>query len=98
MRYCRIAVPGAVGLTCMLNTGGSAMLAKNLACLVLMTGSLCFGSRAALAQDADAKPHVPLEKTIGVVTPTGPVPSLFVVNSAGAKLDGTTLTMTGVSA
>jgi hypothetical protein len=41
---------------------------------------------------------VPLQKTIGVVTPRGPVPSLFVVNSAGAKLEGSTLTMTGVAA
>lgn len=52
---------------------------------------------ATLAQDATIKPHVPLAKTIGQVTPTGPVPSLFVLNSAGAKLEGTTLTMTGVS-
>ena len=37
-------------------------------------------------------------KTIGQATPTGPVPSLFVLNSAGAKLEGKTLTMTGVSA
>ena len=71
---------------------------KNLLCLVLIAGGLCFGSRSALAQDADVKPHVPLQKTIGVVTPTGPVPSLFVVNSAGAKLEGGKLTMTGVSA
>ncbi|MBB3979517.1 hypothetical protein GGQ64_004761 [Rhizobium azooxidifex] len=52
---------------------------------------------AALAQDAEVKPHVPLAKTIGQVTPTGPVPSLYVLNSAGAKLEGTTLTMSGVS-
>ncbi|MEK1889674.1 MAG: hypothetical protein AAAB35_19345 [Phyllobacterium sp.] len=52
---------------------------------------------ATRAQDADVKPHVPLEKTIGVVTATGPVPSLFVVNSAGAKLEGGKLTMTGVA-
>ena len=37
-------------------------------------------------------------KTIGRVTPTGPVPSLFVLNSAGAKLEGATLTMSGVAA
>ena len=52
---------------------------------------------SAFSQDAGVKPHVPLAKTIGQVTPTGPVPSLFVLNSAGAKLEGTTLTMTGVS-
>ena len=73
------------------------MLTKNFAYLVLIAGSLCSAPGGARAQDADVKPHVPLEKTIGVVTPTGPVPSLFVVNSTGAKLEGTTLTMTGVS-
>ena len=45
-----------------------------------------------------AGPHIPLQKTIGVVTATGPVPSLFVVNSAGAKLEGGKLIMTGVAA
>lgn len=56
---------------------------------------LCFGWRTRAGR---VKPHVPLQKTIGVVTPTGPVPSLFVVNSAGAKLEGDKLTMTGVAA
>ena len=73
------------------------MITKNFACLVLIAGGLC-SAGGARAQDAGVKPHVPLQKTIGVVTPTGPVPSLFVVNSAGAKLEGGKLTMTGVSA
>ena len=55
------------------------------------------GAGTALAQDASVMPNVPLAKTIGVVTPTGPVPSLFIVNSAGATLQGNKLTMTGVS-
>jgi hypothetical protein len=38
-----------------------------------------------------------LQKTIGEVTPTGPVPSLAVVNSRGATLEGGKLTLTGVS-
>jgi len=38
------------------------------------------------------------QKMIGAVKPTGPVPSLFVVNSAGATLQDDKLTMTGVSA
>lgn len=63
----------------------------------LFLGAAQSFSGAALAQNAEVKPHVPLAKTIGQVTPTGPVPSLFVLNSAGAKLEGTTLTMTGVS-
>ena len=74
------------------------MLTKNFACLVLIAGSLCSAPGAVRAQDAGVKPHAPLQKTIGVVTPTGPVPSLFVVNSAGAKLEGGKLTMTGVAA
>ena len=74
------------------------MLTRNLTCIAVLGGALCCAAGGALAQDADAKSHVPLQKTIGVVTPTGPVPSLFVVNSAGAKLEGGKLTMTGVSA
>lgn len=38
-----------------------------------------------LAQDAAKTPHVPLEKAIGSVKTTGPVPSLAVINSAGAE-------------
>lgn len=74
------------------------MFTRNLACLALIAGGLCSASFEAFTQEAGVKPHMPLEKTIGVVTPTGPVPSLFVVNSAGAKLEGGKLTMTGVSA
>jgi hypothetical protein len=70
---------------------------KYFPCLALIAGGLCLASGGAFAQDANVKPHVPLQKTIGVVTPTGPVPSLFVVNSAGAKLEGSMLTMTGVA-
>jgi hypothetical protein len=51
----------------------------------------------AFAQDVPKKPHVPLEKTIGDITPTGPVPSLAVINSAGAKIENGKLVMTGVS-
>src|SRR6185436_5750416 len=85
------------GLTWSSTQEDLAMLARNLACLVLIAGGLCAAAGGALAQDAAVKPHVPLQKTIGVVTPTGPVPSLFVVNSAGARLEGDKLTMTGVA-
>ncbi|HTJ58184.1 MAG TPA: hypothetical protein VL418_11535 [Devosiaceae bacterium] len=51
----------------------------------------------AMAQDEGSKPHVPLQKSIGEVTPTGPVPSLAVINSDGATLTGNRLTLTGVS-
>ncbi|MGR9195996.1 hypothetical protein [Rhizobium leguminosarum] len=64
---------------------------------LIFAGTLAL-TTAALAQDAPKKPHVPLEKTIGVVTPTGPVPSLAVLNSAGAKIENGKLVLTGVSA
>lgn len=50
----------------------------------------------ALAQEA-AAPHVPLQKSIGQVTATGPVPSLAVMNAAGASLADGKLTLTGVA-
>lgn len=52
---------------------------------------------SASAQDAPKK-HIPLQKTVGKVTPTGPAPSLFVLNSDGATLADGKLTLTGVSA
>lgn len=51
----------------------------------------------AAAQEATA-PHVPLQKTIGQTTATGPVPSLAVMNAAGATLADGKLTLTGVAA
>lgn len=47
----------------------------------------------ARAQDLDAQPI----KSIGQVSPTGPVPSLFVLNADGATLTDGKLTLTGVS-
>ena len=73
------------------------MLNKPFACLILMTGGLCATGGGVLAQDAGGRPQMPLTKTIGRVTPTGPVPSLAVLNAAGAKLEGNKLTLTGVS-
>ncbi|MCB8819926.1 hypothetical protein [Microvirga rosea] len=73
------------------------MPSKQFVCLILMTGGLCSTGGAAAAQDADSRPQMPLTKAIGRVTPTGPVPSLAVLNAAGAKLEGNRLTLTGVS-
>lgn len=78
--------------------GNDHMPLRIVLILGLLAGSQWLVAGGASAQEADVKPHVPLAKTIGHVTPTGPVPSLFVLNSAGAKLDGGKLTMTGVSA
>lgn len=46
------------------------------------------------AQQAPA--HVPLQKTIGQARPEV-VPSLIVMNSAGARLDGSVLTLSGIA-
>ncbi len=73
------------------------MFTKQFAYLVLLTGGLCSTGTAVVAQDAGGRPQMPLAKTIGRVTPTGPVPSLAVINSAGARLENGKLTLTGVS-
>jgi hypothetical protein len=64
---------------------------------LILVGGLLLAPGIALSQDATIKPHVPLEKSIGQTTPTGPVPSLAVLNAAGAKLEGGKLTLTGVA-
>ncbi|GLS20672.1 hypothetical protein GCM10007874_36890 [Labrys miyagiensis] len=65
--------------------------------LLLIGGSLALSSLGARAEDVVKKPHIPLQKTIGEVTATAPVPSLAVINSNGAKLEGGKLILTGVS-
>src|SRR3954453_17395819 len=72
------------------------MIASILPTLLLGSGLAVMAS-GAHAQDAAKKPHVPLQKSIGEVTPTGPVPSLAVINSDGAKLEGGKLVLTGVT-
>ncbi len=75
----------------------SAILIR-LSLVVGMAMGLC----GALAQNAGAQesapaPHVRLAKTIGQPSQAGPIPSLAVINAQGAKLEGNTLTLTGVS-
>ena len=65
---------------------------------IALAGGLALATAGAMAQDPATKPHVPLEKTIGQVKQTGPVPSLAVINSQGATLGGGKLVLTGVSA
>ena len=65
--------------------------------LALTFGATLLAAGPVLSQDATVKKHIPLQKTIGQVTPTGPVPSLFVLNSDGATLADGKLTLTGVS-
>jgi len=73
------------------------MSKRRTACIAIALAGLLNGPGLAFADDAISTPAV---KTIG--KPAGPAksqiePSLIVMNSRGAKLDGTTLTLTGVS-
>jgi hypothetical protein len=65
--------------------------------ILMIAGGFALAATVGFAQDAPKKPHVPLEKTVGQVTPTGPVPSLAVINSAGARIEDGKLVLTGVS-
>lgn len=73
------------------------MNANRITSIIFFAGGLALATAGAIAQEAAKKPHVPLEKTIGQVKATGPVPSLAVINSQSAKLDGGKLVLTGVS-
>jgi hypothetical protein len=73
------------------------MSVKPRASNLILVGGLLLAPGVALSQDVTTKPHVPLSKTIGQTTLTGPVPSLAVLNAAGAKLEGGKLILTGVS-
>jgi hypothetical protein len=70
---------------------------KQIAYSTVLAGGFVWAAGSAFGQDATTKPHVPLQKLIGQVTATAPVPSLFVLNSGGAKLEGNKLILTGVS-
>jgi hypothetical protein len=76
-----------------------AMLASSLRPFAAVI-ALCIPlALPALAQEqaAPAPRDAPLQKTIGQVTLTGPVASLFVLNAHGATLADGKLTLTGVS-
>jgi hypothetical protein len=63
--------------------------------LILATAAALFAVPVmALAQDAIS---APAQKTIGVATSSAMIPSLAVINSRGATLEGNTLTMNDVS-
>jgi hypothetical protein len=67
------------------------MRINRIALAILIAGA-ALGSEAV----AQGSPDNPLQKAIGQVTPTGPVPSLFVLNARGATLADGKLTLTGV--
>jgi len=73
------------------------MKIRTITRLLLITAGFSLGATLASAAETAKKPHVPLEKTIGTVTATAPVPSLAVLNSDGATLADGKLTLTGVS-
>ncbi|WP_342237891.1 hypothetical protein [Inquilinus sp. OTU3971] len=62
--------------------------------VVAVVGGLLCAPGLAPAQDAMTEPA---QKTIGAPAKKETVPSLIVMNARGASLDGTTLTLTGVS-
>jgi len=68
--------------------------------IVIAIAGLLSGSGFAVAQTATsappAPPHVPLQKTIGQATPDI-IPSLIVINSRSATLQGGKLTLIGVA-
>ena len=66
--------------------------------IAFLAASLLACSTSAFSQEQAKKQHVPLQKTIGEAHSDRPVPSLAVLNAAGAKLDGAKLVLTGVSA
>ena len=61
------------------------MSIKQIACFTVLAGALIWATGTTWSQDTPKKPHIPLQKTIGEVTATAPVPSLFVLNSGGRK-------------
>ncbi len=71
------------------------MRLNKIASIGLLAAGLALASGAAMAQETAKAPHVPGAKTIGQTSK--PVPSLAVLNSHGATLDGNTLTLVGVA-
>jgi len=69
---------------------------KALSRVAVMAAGLALAATVAGAAEP-ANQHVPLQKTIGKPMNQGPVPSLGVINSDGATLEGNKLTLTGVS-
>ncbi|AJD40189.1 MULTISPECIES: hypothetical protein [Rhizobium] len=65
-----------------------------LARVPAFVGCLALASTGVVAQDSTKKQHVPLAKNIGQVPATAPVPSLAVINSDGARIDGEKLVPT----
>ena len=73
------------------------MRTHSIACMVIAIAGLLGAPVFAVAQTtAPAPPHVPLQKTIGQAGPDI-IPSLIVLNSRGATLQGGKLTLIGIA-
>jgi hypothetical protein len=70
------------------------MTTKHLSLIALAAAGLLFATAPSFAQQP--QPHVPLQKTIGKAKPDI-VPSLIVMNSRGATLQGGKLVLTGMA-
>jgi hypothetical protein len=77
-----------------ISSGGLRMLRLNRVAGLALLASLAvaIGVGPSLAADK----HVPGAKKIGTPSSQGPIPSLAVLNSSGATLEGNKLTLTGV--
>jgi hypothetical protein len=65
--------------------------------ILFVTAAVLAASSATAQTTANPPPHVPLQKSIGQQAKPEIVPSLFVINSRGATLQGGKLTLTGVA-
>jgi hypothetical protein len=72
-------------------------LRRTALCLVASTAIVCAPLLAAAQTATTMPPHVPLQKTIGQ-TKSQVVPSLIVLNSQSASLQGNKLVLTGIAA
>jgi hypothetical protein len=69
----------------------------HLSMLAAAAALMSIAAAPASGQTAPSAPHVPGAKAIGTPSSAGrPIPSLAVINAAGAKLDGGKLVLTGV--
>ena len=66
---------------------------KALTCMAVVSAGLVLAASLAQATEP-ANPHIPAQKAIGKPQSQAPVPSLGVVNSDGATLEGDKLTYT----
>lgn len=72
------------------------MMLRSAFAMITAVSLVCLPGSLSAQSASEAKPHVPLEKSIGQAKPDV-VPSLFVLNSRGASLKDGKLVLIGVS-